>query len=170
MEHIFYTADGIRKDLCHFMSATELEQFVVWMENHPSVDLTGRNEDYLVRGWSSLNGWVQNWAHRPLQVCNAFSLNMLPPGAVLVNVVDVSVEDIRDLTSRRPLESVIGHPDTAAVFSTTLGLELPFNRATVKLQRGQDILVGQYIGPRLAEGTMVLPEGAKIEWKIVRLA
>ena len=66
-----------------------------------------------------------------------------------------------------PVVSVVGHADTAAVFSTVLGRDVPYNRATIKLADGDHLLVGQYIGPRLPEGATSLPEGATIEWWIV---
>ena len=63
--------------------------------------------------------------------------------------------------------SAVGHADTAAVFSSVLGVEIPCNRATVALKEGDVALVGQYSGPRLPEGAVSLPEGAAIKWVIV---
>lgn len=63
--------------------------------------------------------------------------------------------------------SAVGHADTAAVFSSVLGVEVPCNRATVALKEGDVALVGQYSGPRLPEGANCLPEGATIKWFIV---
>lgn len=61
--------------------------------------------------------------------------------------------------------SIIGHFDTAAVLSAELGLELKENRETVSIDPEHDqMLIGQYRGPRLAEGTSTLPEGAEIVW------
>lgn len=63
--------------------------------------------------------------------------------------------------------SVVGHADTAAVFAAVLGRPVAVNRATIKLEKGHCLLVGQYIGPRLPEGATTLPEGATIEWWVV---
>jgi hypothetical protein len=41
------------------------------------------------------------------------------------------------------------------------------NRANVSLAAGDRVLVGQYSGPRLPEGTTTLPEGATIKWLVV---
>jgi hypothetical protein len=60
--------------------------------------------------------------------------------------------------------SVVGHADTAAVFSEVMGGHVEFNRASVKLADGDILYVGQYSGPRLPEGATALPEGAKITW------
>jgi flavin reductase (DIM6/NTAB) family NADH-FMN oxidoreductase RutF len=97
---------------------------------------------------------------------NAFSLNMLPPsvlasGATL-RVSELDLEQARQLAVNLP--SFVGHEDTAQLFSTLLGREVACNRATVQLGRGQFVLVGQYSGPRLAEGATTLPAGARIRW------
>ena len=65
------------------------------------------------------------------------------------------------------LNMIVGHADTAAVFSSVLGVEIPCNRATVALKEGDVALVGQYSGPRLPEGATALPEGAAIKWVVV---
>jgi hypothetical protein len=63
--------------------------------------------------------------------------------------------------------SAVGHASTAAIFSALLGREVPCNRETVALERGDIALIGQYRGPRLEEGATALPEGAEIEWWIL---
>ena len=60
--------------------------------------------------------------------------------------------------------SAVGHADTAALFSNILGVDIRPNRVSVRLTEGEQALLGQYSGPRLPEGTLVLPEGAKITW------
>ena len=64
--------------------------------------------------------------------------------------------------------SAVGHADTAAVLSTVLGVDVPMNRTTLQMEHGVALLVGQYKGPRLPEGATALPEGATIEWWLVR--
>ena len=95
---------------------------------------------------------------------NAFSLNML------VGNADISVREItKDVAASLAADctSAVGHADTAAVFSAVLGGEIPCNRATVVLKDGDVALVGQYSGPRLAEGATNLPEGATVKWVVV---
>lgn len=65
------------------------------------------------------------------------------------------------------IESVVGHADTAALFSTILGRPIAVNRSNIKLTPDVRMLVGQYVGPRLPEGTTTLPDGATIEWWVV---
>lgn len=103
-----------------------------------------------------------------MRITNAFSLNMVAAFPVNVTVEEISVEQARVLAA--DCESVVGHADTAAVFSDVLGLEVPANRATVSLNKGDGLLVGQYRGPRLPEGAHQLPEGATIQWLTVTVA
>lgn len=97
----------------------------------------------------------------PTLVGNAFSINMLK-GSSSVTFSQVTEETARDLAVDG--FSVVGHADTAAVFSSVLGTPVPMNRATVTLEQGQTLLVGQLTGARLPEGTNTLPEGANISW------
>ena len=97
-------------------------------------------------------------------ILNAFSLNMI------VGNADVVVREITQAAAASlaaTCTSAVGHADTAAVFSAVLGVEIPCNRATVALKDGDVALVGQYSGPRLAEGATSLPEGATIKWLVV---
>lgn len=74
--------------------------------------------------------------------------------------------------------SIIGHEDTAAVFSAVLGIPLKTNRQAIQLDAGgrrdydSCVLVGQVMsangGPyRLPTGATELPEDATIEWWVV---
>lgn len=113
-------------------------------------------------------------------ICNAFSLSMLDRD-------QQSGRDSMDVRVPRPLsdeglnkfcrlmrigkieyQSAVGHADTASIFANELGLPILPNRVSVKLDNPDTrAIVGQYIGPRLPEGTTTLPEGAKIEWWII---
>lgn len=97
-------------------------------------------------------------------ILNAFSLNMLVGNADVI-VREVSQKVAASLAPA--CVSAVGHADTAAVFSNVLGVAVPCNRATVALKPGDVALVGQYSGPRLAEGATSLPEGAAIKWLVV---
>ena len=52
----------------------------------------------------------------------------------------------------------------AKVVSNQLGIEIPTNRINVVLKPGDNVIVAQYIGPRLPEGTTTLPAGARVEF------
>ena len=115
-----------------------------------------------------------------LIISNAFSLQMLPqwrlsgvdsdtgdfspvPTGLRVTPVDPSAV----LAEHGAFESAVGHADTAALFSTLLGVEVPAHRASVTLDEDTELLVGQYVGPRLPEGATTLPEGAAVRWLLV---
>lgn len=104
-----------------------------------------------------------------MKVANAFSISMLPVGAVTtVSFAGPrSATQVQEYLRNQSLESVIGHADTARLVGGQLGQELPVNRATVKLEVGEHLLVAQYVGPRLPEGATTLPEGARIDYFIV---
>ena len=92
---------------------------------------------------------------------NAISLNMLPPcGQGEWNTIDRTLA--QELAE--DCESCIGHADMAAVITDDLGVFVECNRKSVSLEIGDTMLVCQYKGPRLQEGAVSLPEGAKIEY------
>lgn len=107
---------------------------------------------------------------RKLVVTNAFSINMLAfnePHAQL-GFFRITIEEARTMLNHAPWSSAIGHAETAKVVSATLGTEVPMNRVNVVLKNDSEeeteLLIAQYVGPRLAEGALTLPEGARIDW------
>ena len=109
-----------------------------------------------------------------MKVLNAFSLNMiddrvLNAGPFSCSVRAVSLDEAKVYLGGGEVESCVGHADTAEVFSSQLGVPVPFNRTNVSLKYGDVALVGQYRGPRLPEGCKTLPEGATIVWLMVRV-
>lgn len=65
------------------------------------------------------------------------------------------IEQPKDLSV---YESAIGHKATADL----LGVET--NRLTLKMHKGDKVLLVQYEGDRLEEGTTVLPVGSTLTW------
>jgi len=105
-------------------------------------------------------------------VTNAISLNMLPPDVQFGGIIfrRITVEEAQRLVRKaNEVVSAIGHADTARLVGRELGIELPADRRNVQLS-DELMLVAQYVGPRLPEGTTELPQGARIEWFVVRLA
>lgn len=104
-------------------------------------------------------------------LCNAFSMNMLPVGERMGNIVWRRRElgEIQDRVHSWGFESAVGHPDTARILADKLHVEVPCNRVNVILESGTVYIVAQYIGPRLPEGATSLPEGARIEWFTVEV-
>ena len=95
-----------------------------------------------------------------LYVSNAFSLNMilpLPPQGRTVRVRPVSLEEVKSILQEGEYVSAVGHPSTAEVMSTLLGVEIPPNRVTITLGPGDRVLVFQ-LAVRLAEGQILSQE------------
>ncbi len=76
---------------------------------------------------------------------------------------EISVSEVKDMIGEG-FQSVVGHADTASVFSDVLGVAVPSVRSTVSLQKGDVAIIGQYRGPRLPEGATKLPDGSTIQW------
>lgn len=105
-----------------------------------------------------------------LTIANAFSINMLEGDQFDLRIEKIDSAQVTDLLRSTEFRSVVGHTDTAAVMSSLLGVEIPANRTTYHLSSADTLIVGQYRGPRLAEGTMELPEGATITFYKVTLS
>ena len=105
-------------------------------------------------------------------ISNAFSLNMISIGGITnLEVSPTSLSNIREaIEAAGGFTSVVGHADTAVVFSNILGLEVPYNRVTFSLGKDDILFVGQHKGARLPEGATSLPEGASIEWARVNIS
>jgi len=90
---------------------------------------------------------------------NAFSMNMVPRSLLqAVRFQPIGEPDTWPDEWVLGAHSIVGHADTARL----LGVEC--NRQSVLLNRGDELIVAQYIGPRLPEGATELPEGARIAW------
>lgn len=101
-----------------------------------------------------------------MKLLNAFSLSMIGSLPATIDVEEISAKQAAEFLADS-CESAVGHADTAALFESVLGIPVPVNRVSVTIPCGEDVIVGQYIGPRLPEGTTALPEGASIRWLLV---
>lgn len=99
-----------------------------------------------------------------VHVANAFSINMLS-GDCYLAFSKISRDEATFLLEKAHISSHIGHAETAAVASAELGVNIPMVRDT-HCFNGM-LLVVQYKGPRLAEGSTTLPEGASMEYWLV---
>lgn len=88
-------------------------------------------------------------------VCNTFTLAMLDPsfpqGRVEVRRIDL--EEVKDLLSG-DFTSAVGHQGTAEVLTTLLGIEIPYNRVSIQLKDGDEVVVFQLL-VRLEEGRVL---------------
>lgn len=108
-----------------------------------------------------------------MKIANAFAISMLPTDRITTvsfagpRTADELKGYLARCAAGEPLESVIGHADTAKLVGEQLGVDLPVNRVNVKLSVGEHLIVAQYVGPRLPEGTTELPAGARIDYYVV---
>lgn len=95
-------------------------------------------------------------------ILNAFSANMLSEESSIV----VDFKKIEPNRVEEDAVSCIGFANTAAIVSNLIGKTVEVNRASCALKKGDKAFIAQYQGPRLAEGTVELPEGSRMEfWK-----
>jgi len=106
---------------------------------------------------------------------NGFSINMLGPKAmdwagkgdgVPLYVKKIGQAGLAE-TMASVTENAIGHADLAAIVAGMFPALPPASRKSVAFDMsdgGWDtLIVAQYLGPRLPEGTTILPEGARVE-------
>ena len=98
-------------------------------------------------------------------LANAFSINMISD----YKKAHVVFEEISANQIPENVESQIGHADMAGLLTETLERKIPINRGICKLGKEDVLYVAQYIGPRLQEGAIKLPEGAEIKFYRVNL-
>jgi len=77
------------------------------------------------------------------------------------------LEDVKIILENEQWVSAIGHQQTADILTNMLGIQIPVNRQTIKLQKGDTLIVAQYVGERLQEGATTLPEGSRIDFFMV---
>lgn len=82
-----------------------------------------------------------------------------------VTVVPVTKREV----AASGFESVVGHQDTANVLTTLLGVEVPMQRVSVRLESSDVLYVAQVTGGRLPEGATSLPEGMMLKFLKVTL-
>lgn len=87
-------------------------------------------------------------------ISNAFSLQMLGSS----NKGTIFYEEVERPNDLSEYISVVGHPDTAKV------LGVAFNRVSLTLQKGDELLVAQLVGGRLPEGATELPNGFSFKY------
>ena len=101
-----------------------------------------------------------------MYVVNSFSVSMLPVDCdfAKVSFTKITLEAARRLLRSRSYTSAVNHKDTAVHFSNLLDGDIGFHRTSVVLKECDDILLGQYKGPRLDEDVSLLPEGSVFDW------
>lgn len=94
-----------------------------------------------------------------LYVSNAFSLQMIDEGTITIENISKQTFDVM----KEFAYSIMGHPDMAQVHN------LPFNRESITLEVGDQLLVAQITSGRLPEGATVMPDDVTIGYKLVTI-
>ena len=106
-------------------------------------------------------------------IANSFSLNMFSGDVKIPESkkcqgawpgLGISIKEVPAASVPDDCYSVVGHADTARVISSILGWEVPANRVSYSVEKGDILYVAQYTGPRLVEGATELPDGATIKF------
>jgi len=85
-------------------------------------------------------------------------------------VVEASAEDVKNILSSNFI-SAIGHEATAKIITTQLGVNVPVNRVSISLKRGDTLLVYQLL-KRLEEGKVLTEQEmmqVPAKWYVVTL-
>jgi len=91
-----------------------------------------------------------------LYLANAFSLGMLSDFPARLTVYEVDDRLAGDLL-RRGFISCVGHESTAKIIEKRTGVKVPVQRISIKLERGDRVLVFQLL-KRLPEGKVLSEE------------
>lgn len=94
-------------------------------------------------------------------ITNAFSLNMLNSFSSNIKTQELTIPEVKEAISDG-FVSGMGH--STDLVSAILGMDIPMNRTSNKLADGDEVIVCQYVGPRLPEGCIELPEGATLKF------
>jgi hypothetical protein len=88
-------------------------------------------------------------------LCNVFTTSMLNPKRAHEYRFEPICQDTAKNLLQDGFEQAVGHPGTAEVLSTRLGLDVKFNRMNVNLQDEECLIVTQVVLPRLPEGKVL---------------
>lgn len=98
-----------------------------------------------------------------IYLSNAFSLQMISSETTSVNIQEASLEEIQNAVKGEYV-SIMGHADTANIVSRILRVNIPVNRVSITLEKGDILYVAQVMGGRLPEGCTILPKDTIIKF------
>jgi hypothetical protein len=76
---------------------------------------------------------------------------------VTVKIKKVTIDEVRGLLKNNPFVSAVGHIGTAQLLSEILEIQVPVNRITVQLEKG-DVFIAFVLKKRLPEGVVLTKE------------
>lgn len=102
---------------------------------------------------------------------NAFSLQMMSADEPhQITTYPMTIGQVRAIyRDSVPVTSAVGHADTARIVSDLLGVEVPAQRISLHLEKGDLLIVAQIYGGRLPEGSTTLPEGFDLRFVGVKV-
>lgn len=110
-----------------------------------------------------------------LYITNAFSLSMISntisknDNVIQPTIIKVSQSEIQALLYVNEFISGVGHIDTANILTNMLNVNIKMNRINISLDSTDRLIVAQYKGSRLPEGSTELPEGASFDFYLIYL-
>lgn len=110
-----------------------------------------------------------------LYIVNSFSINMLSnilsdgkSHSITFHPIQPWTLECLIMSDKINVVNAIGHADTAYIVAKQFeldGISLPeAQRVNVNIGENDNLIIAQYIGPRLPEGCTKLPEGAEIKY------
>jgi hypothetical protein len=103
-------------------------------------------------------------------ITNAFSLDMLADLNSIVKCTEVPSYIVTKQLRASGVVSAVESEESAELFTTVLGIDVPCASTKVKLVPGDSIFVGQYIDTPLPVGAILRPKGFGIRWVMVDIA
>jgi PIN domain nuclease of toxin-antitoxin system len=110
-----------------------------------------------------------------LYISNSFSLSMLNSNkseslTLNLKVKEIDISEVKEMLNNQWV-SAVGHESTAKVMSQIVGIDIPYNRIQVKLEKNDKIIVFQLL-TRLEEGKVLSDEELKAlphKWILVEV-
>jgi len=93
---------------------------------------------------------------KTIKLLNALPIAAITTKSAILEIQEITAEQMRDLLVNATIESYIGHPSTSRAVSEIVGREIPTNRAEAKILPG-DVLVVVTLTRRVQGDVEVTP-------------
>lgn len=95
-------------------------------------------------------------------LANSFSFQMCNgTNRGKINFEVVPASDVVLLLENNHFISAVGHEETAKFLSDLLGIYIPYNRISIRLDNHDVLIVAQYINGRITDGIKLTPDSFK---------
>ena len=106
--------------------------------------------------------WKRNY-HLPL--VGSLRTQMLPMFGGQIDIRRIAIDDVRKIR----LVSHIPQEEYEAVVANLYGRKIPYEKNQPRIGAGRSGLIARYSGPRLEQGEAQLPDGARMEFFLIRV-